>query len=136
MTTGSNLRTYILNSTAIADLVGTQVYQNNVPVGVALPFVWFRRRGVEYLEILGEAETVPYREFYDVESVAESLNEADSIADAVRTRLHGASGTLGSTDAVYQWVGVQDQADDYVPRNMQADELLQIVSLDIEVINQ
>ena len=136
MTTGVNLRSYLLSSTAVEGLVATRVYQNNVPTGVVTPFVWFRRRGVEYLGVLGEAETVPYREFYDLEAVADTLNEADSLADVVRTRLHGSSGTLGSTDSVYQWIDVSDQSDDYTPRSMEADELLHIVSLDVEVINQ
>jgi hypothetical protein len=72
---------------------------------------------------------------YDFEVVATTLDEADDIADLVRTRLHGAHGTLNST-TTYQWVEVQDQREDYVPQNMQADELLHIVSLDVEVINQ
>lgn len=136
MSTGVNLRNYVLASTGVTDLISTRCYQNSVPRDASLPFVWFRRRGVEYLGVLGETEDTPYREFYDFECVSETLTEADSVADAVRGRLNGSSGTLGSTDAVYQWVEVADQLEDYVPRNMQADELWQVVSLDVEVINQ
>ena len=139
MSTGENLRLYLIGttagSTAIKDEVGSGCYQNSVPASATKPLIWFRRRSVEFLETLGEVNTIPYREMYDFEVVATTLDEADDIADLVRTRLHGARGTLNST-TTYQWVEVQDQREDYVPQNMQADELLHIVSLDVEVINQ
>jgi hypothetical protein len=134
MSTGANLRTYVLASTSVSNLVGTRVYQGIVPTTASLPFVWFRRRSVEYLNTLGETETVPWREMFDWECVADDPAEADGVADAVRNRLHCAKGTMGTT--VYQWVDVQDQSDEYIPRNMQADEVLHIVSLDVEVTNK
>lgn len=140
MSTGEVLRQYLIGttagSTAIKDEISSRCYQNSVPTAADMPFVWFRRRMVEFLDTLGEINTVPYREMFDFEVVADTLDEADDIADLVRIRLHGARGTLNSTEASYQWVEVQDQREDYVPRNMQADELLHVVSLDVEVINQ
>lgn len=139
MSTGENLRLYLIGSTAgstaVKAAVASRVYQNSVPTIGTLPFVWFRRRGVEFLETCGEVNQIPYIERYDFEIVAETLDQADDTADIVRSRLHGARGTLNSTTS-YQWVEVQDQREDYVPRNIQADELLHIVSLDVEVINQ
>ena len=138
MAAGVDLRSYLVaDTTGVYATVGTRIYQNSVPAEAALPFIWFRRRGVEYLDILGETETTPYREFFDFECVADNLDDADTLGDAVRTRLHGATGTIPSSGSnAYQWVDVNDQIDDYTPRNMQADELLHVVSLDVEVINQ
>lgn len=138
MSAGITLRKYLLSdTTGVAAIVGTGAYQGSVPTTAALPFVWLRRRSVEYLEILNEAEDTPYIERYDIECVAETLDSVDSLADAVRTRLQGKSGALGSTlGDVYQWVSVSDQREDYIPRHVSADELLQVVSLDLEVINQ
>jgi len=137
--TGENLRLYLIGTTAgstsIKDEISSRCYQNSVPSSAAMPYVWFRRRSVEFLETLGEANATPYLENFDFEVVADTLDEADDIADLVRTRLHGASGTLNST-TTYQWVEVRDQREDYVPQNMQADALMHIVSLDMQVINQ
>lgn len=136
MSTSVHLRNYLLSSTSVAAEIGTRIYQNHVPENGAMPFVWFRRRGVEYLNCLGEVETKPWREFYDFECVAETMGGAEDVADAVRNRLHCAKGSLGTTATIYNWIDVQDQREDYIPRNMQADEVLHVVSLDVEVTNQ
>jgi hypothetical protein len=138
MAAGVDIRSYLIaDTTGVYAKVGSRVYQNSVPADAALPFVWFRRRGVEFLDILGEVESTPWREYFDFECVAANIDSADELGDAVRTRLHGASGPLpSSTGNFYQWVDVNDQSDDYIPRNMQADETLHVVSLDIDVTNQ
>jgi hypothetical protein len=136
MSASVDIRNYLTSdTTGVYYYVASRVYQNHVPSVGTLPFVWFRRRGVEYLNCLGETETKPWREFFDIECVSETMEEAEDVADAVRARLHCARGALGSTTTIYNWVDVRDQSDDYVPRNMQADEVLHVVSLDVEVCN-
>jgi len=143
MSCGEDLRAYLVGTTAGSSAikaVTTRCYQNTVPSfgstdAGTLPFIWLRRRSVEFLETLGEADNVPYQEFYDFEVVADDIDEADDLAQLVIARLNGAKGTLNSTSA-YQWVGVTEQTEDYIPRNQAADEHLHIVSLDVEVINQ
>ena len=132
--TGENLRTFILTSTGISALVSTRVYENTVPMSKDLPFIWYQRRTVQNLDILGEAEAVPYLEYYDVECVDDSVDGAIDLADLTRTKLEGHSGTMGTT--VYQWVSVRDQRDDYISRMQAADEQLSISALDVEIINQ
>ena len=132
--TGEDLRTYLLADSSVAAIIGTRCYEGEVDESATLPFVWLRRRGVEYLGILGEVEGVPYREWFDCECVADGVDAALDLADAARARLQGTSGTLGST--VYQWVAVTDQEDDYIPRQQAADERLTIASLNLEIINQ
>lgn len=131
---GEDLRTYIVADTTVGGIIGTACYQNTVPETVSLPFVWFVRRGVEFLEILGETETKPYREYYDIECVADGVDDAIDLCDAVRARLQGTSGTIGA--GTYQWVDVTDQSETYVPRNIADDERLTIAALAVEVINQ
>ena len=138
MAAGVDLRSYLVaDTTGVYSLVASRVYQNSVPSDATLPFVWFRRRGMEFLDILGESEPTPWREFFDFECVDDDIDGADALGDAVRSRLQGVSGLLPtSTGNTYQWVDVNDQSDDYIPRNMAADEMLHVISLDIEVTNQ
>lgn len=132
--TAENFRTFLLTDATITSLVGTRVFQNSVPQAKDLPYIWFTRRRVAYLEVLGETGATPYQEFFDVECVDDDVDGAIDLAEAVRAQVNGHSGTMGT--ATYQWVNVQDQFEDYVPRNLDADEFLSIASLNVEVINQ
>jgi hypothetical protein len=131
---GEDLRSYIVADSTINGIISTRCFQNTVPETATLPFIWFVRRGVEFLEILGEAESTPYREYYDFECVSDEVDQAIDLADAVRARLQGTSGSIGA--GTYQWVDVTDQSDTYIPRNIADDERLTIASLAVEVINQ
>lgn len=130
--TGENLRTFLLADNTVSALVGTRVYQNVVPETAALPFVWFSRRGVEYLDVLGEEET-PWKEFWDIECVDDDVDGAEDLTDAVRVALNDKHGTFGA-DTV-QWLAVRNQVDGYQARNPDADETLSICSLDLEIIH-
>lgn len=131
--TGENLRTFLLADGTVAGLVGTGVYQNVVPEDADLPFVWFARRGIEYLDVLGETESLPMYEYFDVECVDDSVDGTEDLADAVRAALNDHSGTFG--DATVQWITVRNQADGYQTKNPDSDEALSISTLDVEIIN-
>lgn len=126
-----DLRDKALANVALVALVGTRVYVNVVPTGTAFPFVWMQRRGVGYLDAMGEVEATPYRELVDIECVSDGATQMLAVTDAVRTALNGATGTVGHS--TYSWVTVRDQAEDYLVRNM-ADQHLFIGSLDVEAI--
>jgi len=126
-----DLRDSLLIDLTVARLVEDRMYVNVVPAGTDVPFVWIQRRGVEYLDALGEVEATPYRELVDIECVSDGAIEMMELTDAVRVALNGARGTVGQ--GVYSWVTVRDQAEDYVVRNM-ADQHLFIGSLDVEAI--
>lgn len=115
----------------VTGYVSTRMYAGKVPSGVALPFIWMARRGIENSGAT-EAETNPLRELVVVECVSDDSTEAVAIADAVRTALNGIRGLIGSN--AYSWVGVSDMVETYTPRNLDADEFLHIYSLDIEAI--
>lgn len=134
MSTAEDLRTFVLTESDITDVIGTRMYENTVPGSTTtLPFVWYRMARREFAGVLGQQESKPWQEFYDVECVSDDLDQAHDLAELVRLKLDAHYGTMGS--GTYAWVHVLDQYEDYVPRNIEADEHLQIVSLQIEVFN-
>jgi hypothetical protein len=129
MATDSDLRTYVLADGTVSGIT-TSYFQNTVPEAADVPFIWCRRQRIERDETIGEARRT-LAIWYDIECVSSDLDEAISLADAVRDRLEGTSGTMGS--GTYAWVTVEDQFDDYVPRNEAADESLHVISLIVQV---
>lgn len=132
MATDADLRTYVLADASVAAIT-EEYYCNTVPEDATLPYIWARRSRIVKEEVLGQAARIE-AEWFDLECVSDDLGEAIELSDAVRDRLDGTSGAVG--DATYAWIDVEDQFDDYVPRNLEADEFLQIVSLVVEVIRQ
>jgi hypothetical protein len=130
MAVDADLRTYVLADGTVAGLIGTRCFQNSVPTEkTALPFIWFRRARTNELETLAADEDWTVE--YDMECVSDDLDQAITLRDAVLSRLRGHQGTMG--DGTYNWVHCRDQYDTYVPRNIEADERLQIASLSVEV---
>lgn len=133
-TAAEDLRTFVLTDATVAAAVTARMFENTVPsTSTTLPFIWYRLSGREWLGILGEAESKPYRERFDVECVADDLDDAHDLADAVRAKLDGHKGAMGTGS--YQWVHVMDQYEDYQARNLEADEHLHVVAMAVEVIN-
>lgn len=132
--TGENLRTLILADATVSASVGTRCYQNTVPVSATMPYIWFMRRGLGKLGIIGEVEE-PYNEYFDLECVSDSVDTAIDLADAVRSAIDGHSGEYEAGGDVAAWIDVLDQSDDYQIRNLSADEVLSVASLNVEVTN-
>jgi len=123
----------VINS-GVALLVDGRIYGGVVPVGVELPFLWIQRRGVKYTESM-EGEDDPWKEFFDVECVANNGITVNELSDAVRAweRDWTKGGTFQLGDRYYSAVTITDAAETYVPRNVDAAEHLFISSLDVEV---
>jgi hypothetical protein len=121
-------------NTGVDLVVDGRVYGGIVPVGAALPFVWLQRRGVEYVGSM-EGEDDPWKEFFDVECVADNGITAIELSDAIRAweRAWTQGGTFKLGDRYYSAVTITDAAETYVPRNVDASENLFISSLDLEV---
>ena len=131
MAVDQDLRTYLLADATVAGLVGTRCFQNSVPSEkTTLPYIWFRRSTTIELDTLGPI-SVDWAVEFALECVSDDLAQAITLRDAVVARLRGHQGTMG--DATYNWVHCRDQWDDYVPRNFEADERLQIASLAVEI---
>lgn len=118
----------------VALLVDGRIYGGIVPVGVALPFVWLQRRGVQFCETF-EGEDEPWKEYFDLECVAADGGTVVELSDAIRAweRAWTKGGTFELGEHVYSALRVTDAAETYVPRNVDAGEHLFISSLDLEV---
>lgn len=131
MAVDTDLRTFLLADATVAGLVSTRCFQNTIPsIKTTLPWLWFRRSRTDPLEVLSDDQD--HIVAYDVECVSDDLSQAISLRDAVVSRLRNHQGTMG--DATYNWVAADDKWDNYVARNLEADEHLQIASLGVEVM--
>lgn len=118
-------------TSGVTAYVSTRMYAGNVPATATLPYLWLQRRAIENSGAL-ESESSALTEYVAIECVSDSSTVAVALADAVRTALNGVRGLIGSN--AYSWIGVDDMRENYIPRNIDADEFLHIYSLDIEAL--
>lgn len=130
MTAPANLRTLIVSSTAVTALVSTRCHYNHVPQASARPNIWFRigsdteERTLDAVGGLHEANG-------DIECVATSEGSAQAVADAVKTKLDGYKGAMGSLTA--QGIWLRDKDDDYVPFSNESDDGLHVVAFSLQM---
>lgn len=134
MATDEDLRSYALSIPEVAGMIGARWHQNTVPgPGATLPYVWCRRSREDFGDELGARD--PERTFFEVECVSDDLGEALHLGDLLKRQspqgLEGVVGQMGT--GIYAWVSVDDAYDDYVPRNLEADERLQVSAFTVEV---
>lgn len=129
---GENLRSFLLSSTAILEIVGQRVHQDAVPETSEEAFIWYSQRSSEspFACLDDEAGVEPDVVSFDVECVSDDIAEAKRLAAAVRA-LCPHRGTFGAGAA--QLVTVEDQNDDYVPRSDMSDEGRNVCALSIDV---
>lgn len=126
-----DVRAFLLADATVAAIT-TRIHVNSVPELNDAPYVWLRKARTVYDESTGETPRI-YSTWLDVECVALDLSQAETLMEAVHDSLAGQSGTMGAS--VYAWVEIQDQYDDYIPRNIDADERAQICAEAVEVIH-
>jgi hypothetical protein len=131
MAIGPDLRTFLLAQFAIANIVGTSAHHNHVPQSREALYIWFARAQILQDRTLDQAQgTPPFQESWDLECVADNLDDLDTLSDAVRG-LDCAKGTFGA--GTIQLVLVEDQSEDYLPRGVESDEGLHIAPLRLEI---
>jgi len=130
MTAPANLRTLILGSTSVSAQIGTRCHYNHVPQYSARPNVW--------LQITSDNEDLTldgtgglHEAYADLECVGISESSAQAVADAVKARLHGYKGAMGSLTV--QGVFVSDKDDDYIPVSNDSDDGLHVVAYTIRM---
>lgn len=123
----TRLRTFLLADASIAAVVGPRVHQAFVPEDTPLPCIYFTRAGTRDERALGEVGAAPFSHTFDVEALASTLADSQSLAGLVRTRINGYIGSFA--DTTVKGIFVEDQADDYEPTYGYHD-----ASLSVEVI--
>jgi hypothetical protein len=140
MTATTDLRQMLIDHPTVGALVDGRIATGWIPQLFDLPYIWMARGAVDHAEVLDDAGDRPFREFVDLEAVADTEEEAEELAEAVREALADWNNNRATNGAVmgantYTWLAATEQSDDYLARNAEAQDLVSIRSLQIEVTN-
>ena len=105
------LRSALLANATVAGLVGSRVYPVLAPASASLPFVTWRRSGIEREQTLGLPMGVP-RVTVEFSIFGTTYNEARELADAMRLVLDGYGGTADNTQV--RQTALENEVDDFV----------------------
>lgn len=105
------LRTALVGSTNVTTLVGTRIYPVLAPASATLPFVTWRRTGIERQQTLGSPAGMP-RVTVDYEIYGTTYEQTRSVADAMRRILDGYGGTVDNTTV--NQTSLENESDDFV----------------------
>ncbi len=117
---GENLRTVLVNSTAIkaefAGIAAVGACAQNVIYEVApTPRIWYQQQS-ESEEVDLDGSGGLSEAAFDIEVISDDVDEAQDIARAIKRFLNGKYGTFGTQTALGCFV--EDHNDDYVPRGI------------------
>ena len=105
------LRTALVGTTAVTSLVGTRIYPVLAPASAALPFVTWRRSGIQREQTLAGPMGLP-RVTVEYSIYGTTYEEARQVADAMRVVLDGYGGTSDNTTV--RQTSLEDESDDFV----------------------
>lgn len=125
-----HIRSLILASTSVTSLVSTRVHYNHVPQQSARPNIWFRVTSDNEQRTLDKSGGL-HEARCDIECVGVTETSAQAVADAVKNKLDGYKGSMGTCTA--QGVFVLDKDDDYIPFSNEGDDGLHVVSYELHL---
>ena len=105
------LRTALVGSTAFTSLVSSRIYPVLAPASAAMPFVTWRRSGIDREQTLGAPMGMP-RVTVEYSIYGTTYENAREIADAMRVVLDGYGGTNGTTTV--NQTSLENESDDFV----------------------
>lgn len=107
----SVLRTALVGTTAVTTLIGTRVYPVVAPSSATLPFVTWRRSGVQRQQTLGLPAGTP-KVTVEYSIYGATYDETREVADAMRVCLDGYGGTADNTEV--KQASLENESDDFV----------------------
>ena len=105
------LRTALVGTTAVTSLVSTRIYPVLAPATASLPFVTWRRSGINREQTLGGPMGVP-RVSVEYAIYGSTYEQARDVADAMRLVLDGYGGTSNNTEV--KQTSLEQESDDFV----------------------
>lgn len=105
------LRTALVGSTSVTSIVGTRIYPVLAPASAALPFVTWRRSGIQREQTLTAPMGIP-RVSVEYSIYGTTYEQAREVADAMRRVLDGYGGTSDNTTV--RQTSLEDESDDFV----------------------
>lgn len=112
------LRSALIANATVTGLVGSRIYPVLAPASASLPFVTWRRSGIEREQTLGNPMGVP-RVTVEFSIFGTTYNQARELADAMRLVLDGYGGTADNTQV--RQTALENEVDDFV--NLQGSDL-------------
>jgi hypothetical protein len=122
----SSLRTYLLAQAPLAALIGDRLYPVACPETATLPAVTYRRASGGHLHNLTSASGAAIPEF-ELVVWAETYEDADEVAEAIRQEMQGFRGTMGS-DAVKSVI-LDDEDDSIAEPDDNSDQPIYAITL-------
>lgn len=104
------LRTALVGNAAVNALVGTRIYPVLAPASALLPYVTWRRSGIQREQTLGSPMGMP-RVSVEYSIYGTTYEEARQLADAMRVVLDGYGGTSDNTEV--KQASLEDESDDF-----------------------
>lgn len=105
------LRSALVASTAVTSVIASRIYPVLAPASAALPFVTWRRSGIERAQTLTGPAGLP-RVSVEYSIYGTTYEQARSVADAMRLVLDGYGGTADNTTV--KQTSLEDESDDFV----------------------
>lgn len=105
------LRTALVGSTAVTSLVSTRIYPVLAPASASLPFVTWRRTGIQREQTLANPMGMP-RVTLEYQVYGVTYDQTREVADAMRVVLDGYGGQ--SENTVVEQVSLENESDDFV----------------------
>lgn len=105
------IRSALVANAGVSALVSGRVYPVLAPASAALPFVTYRRAGIQRSQTLGGPMGVP-RVTVEFSLYGTTYEEARDLADKVRLCLDGYGGTSNNT--VVRHTSLENESDDFV----------------------
>lgn len=129
----TRLRTFCLANSTISTAIGTRMSQGMVPETIEVPYVWFGRQTTTDLDEVNPAVGLaPFSTTFDLEVISDDLDEAQTIADAFKSRLNNYRGAFA--DSTVKGIFASDHNDQYIPRSVGSDDGRHIAAIQVEVI--
>lgn len=107
----SVLRSALVGTTSVTSLVSAKIYPVLAPASAGLPFVTWRRSGINREQTLSGPMGVP-RVSVEYSIYGSTYEEARRVADAMRLVLDGYGGTADNTEV--KQTSLENESDDFV----------------------
>ena len=105
------LRSALVANSTVNGLVGTRIYPLVAPTSAAMPFVTWRRMGIQRTQTLGNPLGTP-KLTLEFAVYGSTYDQAREVADAMRVVLDGYGGSSDNTEV--KQASLENESDDFV----------------------
>lgn len=128
-----NLTAFLLADAPLAALVGDRVHAGHAEQEEDEPYLIFFRAGTDDERTTDQTPgNEPFRNLFDVEIYGTDVAAVHAVAAAVKACCDCYVGTFG--DSTVKAIFVEDHTDNYVPKNLDTDEVTHFAALQLEIV--